>query len=136
WDLIGYTNFTLAQAPVNTTSRECMYRDFRNPDGTLTVFFWKLLALRLFFVILFEHIVFLLCRLTDAIIDDIPESLSIKIRREKYLAKRALQDSSKLNQIIEETDEECESRSKFMNFFRPSRSKTAAATSNDIRRTH
>ncbi|CAF5170263.1 unnamed protein product, partial [Rotaria magnacalcarata] len=25
WDLIGYTNFTLAQAPVNTTSRECMY---------------------------------------------------------------------------------------------------------------
>ncbi|CAF3489064.1 unnamed protein product [Rotaria socialis] len=136
WDLIGYTNFTLAVAPVNTTSRECMYRDFRNPDGTLTVFFWKLLALRLVFVILFEHIVFVLCRLTDAIIDDVPESLSIKIRREKYLAKRALQDSSKLNQIFEETDEERESRSKFTKYFRTSRPKTGAATSNDIRRTH
>lgn len=30
------------------------YRDFRDERGFLTPFFWKLLALRLFFVILFE----------------------------------------------------------------------------------
>jgi hypothetical protein len=30
------------------------YRDFRDENGVLTPFFWKLLALRLFFVILFE----------------------------------------------------------------------------------
>jgi hypothetical protein len=35
----------------------------------------------------------------DAIIDDVPESLSIKIRREKYLAKRALQNSNNFNQV-------------------------------------
>lgn len=43
--------------------------------------------------------VFILCRLTDAVISDIPEALAIKIRREKYLAKRALQESSKYNQV-------------------------------------
>ncbi|CAF0838974.1 unnamed protein product [Rotaria sp. Silwood1] len=134
-DLKGYTYFTLAKAPANTTSTECMYRDFRNPDGTLTVFFWKLLALRLFFVILFEHIVFVLCRLTDAVIDDIPESLSIKIRREKYLAKRALQNSSSYNQIFEELEDDHTSRSKLTRFFRAGRSKTPAITSIDMRRT-
>lgn len=54
WDLIGYTRFVLAEAPKNTTKYPCMYRDFRDPNGTLTAFFWKLLALRLFFVIIFE----------------------------------------------------------------------------------
>ncbi|CAF4012929.1 unnamed protein product [Rotaria sordida] len=128
WELIGYTNFTLAKAPMHTTTTECMYRDFRDPNGILTVFFWKLLALRLFFVILFEHIVFILCRLTDAIIDDIPESLSIKIRREKYLAKRALQNSSNFNQIFEDPEEENTSRSKLTRFFRTSKAKTTATT--------
>ena len=32
-------------------------------------------------------------------INDIPDSLSIKIRREKYLAKRALQNSSNFKQV-------------------------------------
>ncbi|CAF1280566.1 unnamed protein product [Adineta steineri] len=133
WDLIGYTNFTLAKAPVNTTTKECMYRDFRNPDGTLTLFFWKLLALRLFFVILFEHIVFILCRLTDAAINDIPDALSIKIRREKYLAKRALQNSGDYkNRVLEDVNVEHTSRSKLTRFFRTSKSKTPSVSA-DIR---
>ena len=27
WDLIGYTTFTLAEAPANTTDKPCMYTD-------------------------------------------------------------------------------------------------------------
>ena len=39
---------------------------------------------------LFKHLVFGFCKLIDAIIPDIPEELEIKIKREKYLAKKAL----------------------------------------------
>ena len=63
-------------------------------------------ALRLLFVIIFEHFVFGVCKLIDFGVPDIPESLDIKvmilskclpfhpkqIKREKFLAKRALQD--------------------------------------------
>ncbi|CAF1062104.1 unnamed protein product [Adineta ricciae] len=129
WELKNYTRFTLSEAPPNTTDKSCMYRDFRDPTGTLTPFFWKLLALRLFFVILFEHVVFVLCRLTDAVINDIPDALAIKIRREKYLAKRALQNSTNYNRIFEEPETDHISRSKLTRFFRTTKSKTPSVSS-------
>ena len=33
------------------------------------------------------------CKLIDIMVPDIPESLDIKIKRERYLAKEALQDA-------------------------------------------
>lgn len=44
----------------------CRYRDFRDPDGNHTMFYWKLLTVRLAFVIVFE-VSFLsrLCRLKN-----------------------------------------------------------------------
>jgi len=41
-----------------------------------------------------QHVVFGICRLIDIIVPDIPESLDLKIRRERYLAKQALADSA------------------------------------------
>ncbi|KAI8517006.1 Anoctamin-7 [Branchiostoma belcheri] len=68
------------------------YKEFRDKDGSFSLFYWRLLAIRLGFVILFEHVVFFISRLIDIMVPDIPESLEIKIKRERYLAKQALQD--------------------------------------------
>lgn len=39
-----------------------------------------------------QHIVFGICKLIDIIVPDVPESLDVKIKRERYLAKQALAD--------------------------------------------
>ncbi|XP_055863941.1 anoctamin-7-like isoform X3 [Biomphalaria glabrata] len=93
WTLHGYTNFTLAVSPENTLNQTCRYRDFREPDGNHTMFYWKLLAVRLAFVIVFEHVVFGICKMIDIMVPDIPEALEQKIKRERYLAKQALADT-------------------------------------------
>ena len=56
---------------------------------------WRyILALKFAFVIIFEHFVFGICKLIDVMVPDIPYSLDIKIKRERYLAKQALQVST------------------------------------------
>ncbi|CAH1775497.1 unnamed protein product [Owenia fusiformis] len=95
-ELKGYVNFSLATSPNGTLSQTCRYKGFRDDNGEYSLFYWHLLALRLGFVILFEHIVFGIGRLIDFMVPDVPESLEIKIKREKYLAKQALQDSEAL----------------------------------------
>ena len=54
---------------------------------------WQILVCKLAFVICFEHFVFGICKCIDVLVPDIPESLDIKIKRERYLAKEALQDA-------------------------------------------
>ncbi|GAB6018699.1 Anoctamin-7 [Chamberlinius hualienensis] len=107
WNLQGYVNFTLAVAPHN---ENCRYFDFRDEKGNHTDFYWTLLSVRLAFVIIFEHVVFGLCHLIEVLVPDIPETLEIKIKREKYLARQALMDTDSLMKIagqveIDETDE-------------------------------
>jgi hypothetical protein len=38
-------------------------------------------------------VVFGVCRLIDLLVPDVPESLELKIKRERYLAKQALADA-------------------------------------------
>merc|ERR1712130_658888 len=68
--MAGYMNFTLSRAPnehwVDEGLPDCFYRGFRDHEGNLTPVHWYIFALRLLF--------------------------DIKIKREKFLAKRALQD--------------------------------------------
>ena len=47
----------------------------------------------------FQHAVFGVCRLIDLVVPDIPESLDVKIKRERYLAKEALQDADHVLQV-------------------------------------
>ncbi|XP_055953568.1 anoctamin-7-like [Argiope bruennichi] len=108
WELKGYVNFTLAWAPNGTLTQPCRYSDFRDKDGNLTNFYWRLLALRFGFVILFEHVVFTVCRLIDMLVPDIPEALELKIKRERYLAKQALADSDTIMKVAQRRDEEDE----------------------------
>ena len=63
------------------------------------MFYWHLLGIRLGFVIIFEHFVFGICRVIDILVPDVPESLSLKMRRERYLAKQALADTEALMQV-------------------------------------
>ncbi|XP_071805563.1 anoctamin-7-like isoform X2 [Asterias amurensis] len=90
--LHGYTNFTLSYAPNGTTSEPCRYKDFRDDEGNHTKVYYQLLAIKLAFVILFEHFVFGIGRFIDFAVPDVPESLEVKIKRESYLAKQALQE--------------------------------------------
>ncbi|CAH8457624.1 unnamed protein product [Schistosoma rodhaini] len=96
-DLVGFTNFTLAWAPPNTTSQPCRYKAFRDNNGEYSMFFWRLLALRLAFVIVFEHVAFVLANALDFFIPDVPSSLKERIQRERFLAKQALLDISLVN---------------------------------------
>uniref|UniRef100_A0A8C5WT35 Anoctamin n=1 Tax=Laticauda laticaudata TaxID=8630 RepID=A0A8C5WT35_LATLA len=92
--LHGYVNFTLAYSPpAYVHSNHTMYKAFRDAHGKYTLFYWKLLAIRLGFIIAFEHVVFFCLRLIDWLVPDIPESLEVKIKRERYLAKQALADN-------------------------------------------
>ncbi|XP_072223860.1 anoctamin-7 isoform X1 [Leuresthes tenuis] len=93
-DLHGYVNFTLAYAPLNYTEHPmCRYKAFRDNNGNYTLFYWELLAVRLGFIIAFEHVVFFVLRAIDWIVPDVPESLELKIKRERYLAKQALAEN-------------------------------------------
>ncbi|XP_058992013.1 anoctamin-7-like isoform X4 [Mustela lutreola] len=51
--------------------------------GNLTLFYWKLLALRLGFIVAFEHVVFV--RLLVWLVPDVPAALVTKIKRERCL---------------------------------------------------
>lgn len=52
------------------------------------------------YLVFSQHVVFGICRLIDILVPDIPESLELKIKRERYLAKQALQDSESIMKVI------------------------------------
>ncbi|XP_021368581.1 anoctamin-7-like isoform X2 [Mizuhopecten yessoensis] len=106
WNLEGYTAFSLSTSPNGTLNQTCLYRDLRDGHGNHTLFYWNLLALRLGFVIMFEHFVFGVCRLIDILVPDVPEALELKIKRERYLAKQALADTDAIMQIARGDGEE------------------------------
>ncbi|XP_062821709.1 anoctamin-7 isoform X1 [Anolis carolinensis] len=94
--LRGYVNFTLAYSPPNYVVGNhtlCRYKAFRDAHGNYTLFYWKLLAIRLGFIIAFEHVVFFCLRLIDWLVPDVPASLELKVKRERFLAKQALADN-------------------------------------------
>ncbi|KAM9445425.1 anoctamin-7 [Clarias gariepinus] len=95
-DLNGYVNFTLAYSPPSynySVHGMCRYKAFRDENGKYTLVYWELLAVRLGFIIAFEHVVFFVLRLIDWMVPDVPESLELKVKRERYLAKQALADN-------------------------------------------
>merc|ERR1719458_2311434 len=109
WNMRGYVNFTLATSPKegweDLGNAPCRYRGFRDDQGDYTPDHWKILALKLCFVIIFEHVVFGVCKLIDLVVPDIPESLDIKIKRERFLAKEALQEADHvLQKVMSEHD--------------------------------
>ncbi|KAM7398722.1 hypothetical protein PAMP_018039 [Pampus punctatissimus] len=101
--LSGFINFTLATSRHNYTqlhqNTSCRYRGFRDENGEYLSEYFHLLAIRLSFVIIFEHVVFFIGRLIDMMVPDIPEELETKIKREHYMAKEALADNQSLGKM-------------------------------------
>ncbi|XP_023273268.1 anoctamin-7 [Seriola lalandi dorsalis] len=100
--LSGFINFTLATSPHNYSQHHtsCRYRGFRDENGENTPEYYHLLAVRLSFVIIFEHVVFFIGRLIDMMVPDIPEEVEMKMRREHYMAKEALAENQALGKTV------------------------------------
>ncbi|XP_073673521.1 anoctamin-7 [Garra rufa] len=98
----GYINFTLSVAPGNFTQSHmtCRYRGLRDDKGQATQDYYHLLAIRLSFVIIFEHVVLLIGRIIDWMVPDIPEEVEIKIKREHYMAKEALAENQSMSKTV------------------------------------
>jgi anoctamin-7 len=82
---------------------KCYYEGFKDTEGNYTLMHWKLLSIRLAFVIVFEHFVFGIGRLIDVVVPDIPRALQLKIKREQYLAKQTISFSLEQMNLFPQT---------------------------------
>ncbi|XP_026176724.1 anoctamin-7 [Mastacembelus armatus] len=106
--LSGYINFTLATSPRNYSQQHqhtsCRYLGFRDENGKYLPEFFHLLAIQLSFVIIFEHVVFLIGNLIDMMVPDIPEEVELKMKREHYMAKEALAENQTFGKAMSPGD--------------------------------
>ncbi|XP_078113279.1 anoctamin-5 isoform X3 [Sander vitreus] len=73
----------------------CRYRDYRYPPGherqySHTMQFWHILAAKLAFIIIMEHVVFLVKFFVAWMIPDVPSEVKARIKRERYLVQEYL----------------------------------------------
>uniref|UniRef100_A0A8B9CKK2 Anoctamin n=1 Tax=Anser brachyrhynchus TaxID=132585 RepID=A0A8B9CKK2_9AVES len=74
------------------------YRDYRAPPWSSTPYeftlqFWHVLAARLAFIIVFEHLVFGIKSFIAYLIPDMPKDLCDRMRREKYLVQEMMYEA-------------------------------------------
>ncbi|XP_073694115.1 anoctamin-6 [Garra rufa] len=77
----------------------CRYRDFRHPPGhpyeyEFNIHYWHVIAAKLAFMIVVEHIVYFTKFMLSYMIPDVPEALKEQIKRERYLTQVKLHESS------------------------------------------
>ncbi|XP_053128813.1 anoctamin-5-like isoform X2 [Hemicordylus capensis] len=75
----------------------CRYRDYRYPPDherkyTHTMQFWHILAAKMAFIIIMEHVVFSVKFFVAWLIPDVPSEVKAKIKREKYLTQKILHE--------------------------------------------
>ncbi|KAK2867612.1 hypothetical protein Q8A67_025729 [Cirrhinus molitorella] len=75
----------------------CRYRDYRYPPGhekqyAHTMQFWHILAAKLAFIIIMEHVVFVVKFFVAWLIADVPSDVKARIKRERYLIQEYLHD--------------------------------------------
>ncbi|XP_061466607.1 anoctamin-5 isoform X2 [Rhineura floridana] len=75
----------------------CRYRDYRYPpdhekEYAHTMQFWHILAAKMAFIIIMEHVVFIVKFFVAWMIPDVPSEVKAKIKREKYLTQRILHE--------------------------------------------
>jgi anoctamin-4 len=72
----------------------CMYRGYRMAHNhtepyELSPVYWHVFAARLAFVVIFEHLVFVITAFMQFLIPDVPSELKTQMQREQLLAKEA-----------------------------------------------
>uniref|UniRef100_A0A665V5S5 Anoctamin n=1 Tax=Echeneis naucrates TaxID=173247 RepID=A0A665V5S5_ECHNA len=73
----------------------CRYRDYRYPPGhekeyEHTMQFWHILAAKLAFIIIMEHVVFSVKFFVAWMIPDVPSDVRARVKRERYLVQEYL----------------------------------------------
>ncbi|XP_067850194.1 anoctamin-3 [Heptranchias perlo] len=100
--LKGYVNDSLSYFNMSEFGTEdkdyCRYRDYRAPPWDrnryeFTLQFWHVLAARLAFIIVFEHLVFGIKSFIAYLIPDMPKDLCDRMRREKYLVQEMMYEA-------------------------------------------
>ncbi|KAM4572665.1 anoctamin-5 isoform 2-T2 [Odontesthes bonariensis] len=79
----------------NSSITNCRYRDYRYPPGhekqySHTMQFWHILAAKLAFIIIMEHVVFLVKYFVAWLIPDVPSDVKARVKRERYLVQEYL----------------------------------------------
>ncbi|CAF0799103.1 unnamed protein product [Brachionus calyciflorus] len=93
----GYVNFTLSKTNYTLNGTVCYYRDFRESFDSpnpyqFTKSYYYVLAARLIFLALFEHLVFFIVMFVHWI-PDLPKTVQDKIETENLIIQRALWES-------------------------------------------
>ncbi|XP_069479589.1 anoctamin-5 isoform X3 [Ambystoma mexicanum] len=75
----------------------CRYRDYRFPPDherryMHSMQFWHILAAKMAFIIIMEHVVFLVKFFVAWMIPDVPSEVKARIKREKYLTQKILHE--------------------------------------------
>uniref|UniRef100_A0A803TX32 Anoctamin n=1 Tax=Anolis carolinensis TaxID=28377 RepID=A0A803TX32_ANOCA len=108
----GYINNTLSVFAVSDFRNEskpafhprfanqttCRYRDFRYPPGHEyqyhhNIYYWHVIAAKLSFIIVMEHIIYFVKFAISYIIPDVSKETKSKIKREKYLTQMLLHEN-------------------------------------------
>ncbi|XP_026873488.2 anoctamin-5b isoform X3 [Electrophorus electricus] len=79
----------------NESITVCRYRDYRYPPGhereySHTMQFWHILAAKMAFIIIMEHVVFVVKFSVAWLIPDVPSDVKARIKRERYLVQEYL----------------------------------------------
>ncbi|XP_025056159.1 anoctamin-5 isoform X7 [Alligator sinensis] len=110
----GYINNSLSVFRVSSFSVKpkdqgdidfCRYRDYRYPpDHELqyshTMQFWHILAAKMAFIIIMEHVVFIVKFFVAWMIPDVPADVTARIKREKFITQKILHEYE-LNKLKE-----------------------------------
>ncbi|XP_033629519.1 anoctamin-4-like isoform X7 [Asterias rubens] len=81
----------------------CRYRGFYtgpDPPYTLTLHYWRVFAMRLVLVLVYEHVIFLIKFALEYIVPDMPDFVKNQIKRENYLSQQALEEATR-NHIVQ-----------------------------------
>ncbi|XP_034047497.1 anoctamin-5b isoform X3 [Thalassophryne amazonica] len=79
----------------DNSTTTCRYRDYRYPPGhqreyTHTMQFWHILAAKMAFIIIMEHVVFVVKFFVAWMIPDVPSDVKARIKRERFLIQEYL----------------------------------------------
>ncbi|XP_064396523.1 anoctamin-7-like isoform X2 [Halichondria panicea] len=94
-------------------NQTCKFRGFANAagqDDAQSLKYWQLQTARLAFVIVFEHMIFVIAGILAFLVPDVPQSVKNEIQREKLLAAEALNEAQEKSGIVNKTAAELDER--------------------------
>ncbi|CAD6192596.1 unnamed protein product [Caenorhabditis auriculariae] len=86
----GYRKTPCSLSNVTINNSGSAFQESCDDGLGLSYEWWKVLAVRLLFVVIFEHVVFLIKVTFEYLIADVPAKIFVQQQREKYLLRKAL----------------------------------------------